>query len=121
MRLVAFLNSSAAGKSKWSSELAQLTGMSKQELEQGKGIARVRKLVAGETFLGRKLQTGSIDEINGIFQKEFGMNLFKTDASSLARDYIASASDHVGRTAFLDRLLDYGPDVVDKVLKEGCP
>ena len=117
----AFLNSSAAGKSKWEKDLMRLINISKQELEQGKGIARVRKLVAGETFLGRKLKTGSIDEINGLFQKEFGMNLFKTDASSLARDYIASASDHVGRTAFLDRLLDYGPDVVDKVLKKVVP
>lgn len=112
----AILNSSIAGKSKWSTELARLTGMTKQELEQGKGIARIRKLVAGETFLGTKLQTGSIDEINGIFQREFKVNLFKTDASSLARDYIASASDHVGRVAFLDRLMDYSPEIVDKVV-----
>lgn len=115
------LNSSVAGRSKWSTELAQLTGMTKQELEQGAGIARVRKLVAGETFLGTKLQTGSIDEINSIFQREFKMDLFKTDASSLARDYIASASDHVGRTAFLDRLMDYSPEIVDKVLLKVIP
>jgi len=112
----AFMNSSAAGQSKWSSELAQLTGLTKRELEQGKGIARVRKLVAGEKFLGQTLQTGSIDEINLIFKNEFGMNLFKTDASSLARDYIASASDHVGRVAFIDRLMDYSPDIVDKIV-----
>lgn len=117
----AILNSSIAGKSKWSSELAQLTGMTKQELEQGKGIARIRKLVAGETFLGTKLQTGSIDEINSIFQREFKVDLFKTDASSLARDYIASASDHVGRVAFLDRVMDYGPEIVDKVLLKVVP
>ena len=117
----AILNSSIAGKSKWSSELAQLTGLTKRELEQGKGIARIRKLVAGETFLGTKLQTGSIDEINSIFQREFKVNLFKTDASSLARDYIASASDHVGRVAFLDRVMDYGPEIVDKVLLKVVP
>jgi hypothetical protein len=117
----AFMNSSAAGQSKWSSELAQLTGLTKRELEQGQGIARFRKLVAGETFLGTKLQTGSIDEINAIFQREFKMDLFKTDASSLARDYIASASDHVGRVAFLDRLMDYSPEIVDKVLMKVVP
>ena len=112
----AILNSSVAGKSKWSTELAELTGLTKQELEQGKNIVRVRKLVKGKTFLGTKLQTGSIDEINTIFKNEFKVNLFKTDASSLVRDYIAGASDQVGRVAFVDRLMDYGTDIVDKVI-----
>ena len=112
----AILNSSAAGKSKWSSELAELTGFTKQDLEQGRGIARVRKLVKGETFLGVKLKTGSIDEINGVFRNEFKVDLFKTDASSLVRDYISSASDHIGRVAFLDRLMDYSPEIVDKIV-----
>jgi hypothetical protein len=112
----AILNSSVAGKSKWSTELAELTGLTKQELEQGKSIVRVRKLVAGKKFLGTELKTGSIDEINGLFKAEFGVDLFKTDASSLVRDYIAGASDQVGRVAFVDRLMDYGPDIVDKVI-----
>lgn len=116
-----YMNSSKAGQSKWSTELAQLTGMTKADLETGKGIVRMRKLNAKDTFLGKVLDTGSIDEINAISRDRLGFDLFKTDASSLVRDYISSASDQVGRVAFVDRLLDYSPEVFDKVAYKVVP
>lgn len=116
-----YMNSSKAGQSKYATELAQLTGMTKADLETGRGIVRMRKLNAGDKFLGETLVTGGLDEINAISKKRLGFDLFKTDASSLVRDYISSASDQVGRVAFVDRLLDYSPEVFDKVAYKVVP
>ena len=77
------------------------------------GVALQRKLVAGKTLDvggGRQvtLQTGSADEINSIFRRfhpDADFDLIDTDFASVARRYIKSLEEPVGRLGGINKVL----------------
>ena len=116
-----WFNSLKGRTSKWASQIMDLTGMSKSEFLDGPDILRMRVLgrkdadgnLIVKRFLGEKLVDGSIDDINRISEKVLGFKWFETDAAVLVQDYANSASTHIGRVAFVDRMLDFGPEVAE--------
>ena len=114
-----WFNSLKGRTSKWASEIMDLTGMSKSEFLDGPDILRMRVLgrkdadgnLITKRFLGEKLVDGSIDDINRVSEKVLGFKWFETDAAVLVQDYANSAATHIGRVAFVDRMLDFGPEV----------
>lgn len=116
-----WFNSLKGRTSKWASEIMDLTGMSKSEFIDGPDILRTRTLgvkdadgnLVVKRFLGEKLVDGSIDDINRVTEKVLGFKWFETDAAVLVQDYANSAATHIGRVAFVDRMLDFGPEVAE--------
>lgn len=116
-----WFNSLKGRTSKWASEIMDLTGLSKSEFLDGPDILRTRTLGVKDAngnlivkrFLGENLVDGSIDDINRVSEKVLGFKWFETDAAVLVQDYAFSASTHMGRVAFVDRMLDFGPEVAD--------
>ncbi len=90
------------------------------ELRRGVGSLRARKLVAdGERqFMGVTLKTGTIEEINQIFRQQADVDFdwFQTDSASVLASYIDSAASNLRRIAYVDRLFEYGDDVIRKIL-----
>ena len=90
------------------------------ELRRGVGSLRARKLVAdGETqFMGVTLKTGTIEEINQIFRQQANVDFdwFQTDSASVLASYIDSAASNLRRIAYVDKLFEYGDDVIRKIL-----
>jgi hypothetical protein len=91
------------------------------ELVNGAASARMRKLKAGEDWLGTTLTTGSLDEINAISMKELGFKWFKEDAPTIMNDYMYSMGKQVQRTAYINRLMDFGVDNVRPLMKKLVP
>jgi hypothetical protein len=116
-----WVNSSKGRQSKSSTVIAEATGLTKQEFISGPDITRMRRLTKDSEFLGETLNVGSVDEINEIAERKLGFKWFETDAPFLMSDYISSASKTVGRVAFVDRLLDFSPEIVDKLLYKIVP
>lgn len=122
-------NSPEGAASKSASQIAGLTGLTKQEFVGGPTITRMRTLgvrddagnLIQDTFLGKKLVDGSIDDVNRISEEVLGFKWFETDAAKLMQDYTQSASKFAGRVAFIDRMLDFGPQVVDRMLYKIIP
>lgn len=99
------------------------------EIKTGRGISSYRKVrgpevdpVTGVTeyseFLGQKVLKGDIVEINEIAMKELGIPWFKTDLPTIIDDSIASYSRMHGRYAYVERLLDFGPEVIKPLIKK---
>jgi len=63
-----------------------------QNLLTKEGFQRVRNLEKDYIFFGVKLETGSIEEINGIFAARFKKNLFEDDINVIMPRYIQNAS-----------------------------
>lgn len=108
-------------RSKYKSELENSLELTGDQLVYGPSIARARKLNKGDMWLGKKLETGSVSEINQRSQEILGFKWFKDDAAVLMDDYIASAADQVARVTFMDRMLDFGPSVAKIVTREVVP
>jgi hypothetical protein len=117
----AWVNSSKGKTSKSATAIAEATGLTKQEFISGPDISRMRRLTKDAEFLGETLQVGSVDEINQIAMDKLGFKWFETDAPFLMSDYISSASKSVGRVAFVDRLLDFSPEIVNKIMYKIVP
>jgi hypothetical protein len=99
------------------------------EIKTGRGISSYRKVrgpeldpVTGVTeyseFLGQKVLKGDISEINEIAMKELGIPWFKTDLPTIIDDSIASYGRMHGRYAYVERLLDFGPEVIKPLVKK---
>jgi hypothetical protein len=124
-----FVNSPKGAANKSATQIAELTDLTKQEFIGGVSITRMRTLGARDdagnliqdTFLGVKLVDGSIDDVNRISEEVLGFKWFETDASKLMQDYTHAASKFAGRVAFVDRLLDFGPKVADRLLYKIIP
>ena len=116
-----WVNSSKGKASSSSSVIAEATDLTRAEFLSGPDITRMRRLTKDAEFLGETLQTGTIDEINKISMDKLGFNWFETDAPFLMSDYITSASKAVGRVAFVDRLLDFSPEIVNKIMYKIVP
>ena len=124
-----WVNSPEGAASKSASQIAGLTDLTKQEFIGGPTITRMRTLgvrddagnLIQDTFLGVKLVDGSIDDVNRISEEVLGFKWFETDAAKLMQDYTQSASKFAGRVAFVDRMLDFGPQVIDRMLYKIIP
>lgn len=108
-------------RSPYKSELEQSLELTGSDVVYGPSITRARKLNKGDTWLGKKLETGSVAEINAQSEKVLGFKWFKEDAAALVDDYISSAADQVARITFMDRMLDFGPDVIKTIAREVVP
>ena len=108
-------------RSPYKSELEQSLELTGSDVVYGPSITRARKLNKGDTWLGKKLETGSVAEINAQSEKVLGFKWFKEDAAALVDDYISSAADQVARITFMDRMLDFGPDVIKTISREVVP
>ena len=102
------------------------------DLETGKGISSYRKLrdatfdengnlVHAETFMGEQVIIGGIEAINEISMRKIGIPWFKTDIPTIMKDTLASYGRMVGRTAYYDRMMDFGPAVIKPLLKHVVP
>lgn len=116
-----FVSGRNFGKGKYDSELAKTLDILPMEFVSGPTILRGRTLKKDEKWLGQVLDFGDKAEINRIARDELGFDWFKTDARSVVSDYIDNVGKQTGRIAFIDRLFDYGTDVVDKVLPKMVP
>lgn len=103
--------------------IRELLEQSTEELTVGAGVTRARKLVAGENFLGTKLKTGSLKEINDIFMKRTGLKhgLFDVDAASVVQSYIYNVSKQVQRIGFADDLFRFGEGFIRPVIRQVVP
>lgn len=124
-----YVNSAKGASGPYSTQIAELTDLTKQEFIGGPSITRMRTLgvrddagnLVQDTFLGKQLVDGSIDDVNRISEEVLGFKWFNTDASQLMQDYTQAASKFAGRVAFVDRLMDFGPKVVDRLLYKIIP
>lgn len=116
-----FVSNRNFGKGKWDTEIGSTVEITPREFITGPSVMRGRKLEAGQKWLGEVLQVGDKAEINRISREVLGFDWFKTDALSVVADYIDNIGKQTGRIAFVDRLFDYGPDVVDKIMYKMVP
>jgi hypothetical protein len=84
---------------------------------------KYRQLKAGEDFMGVSLKTGSIDEINKIFktQTNTDINFFETEIGNIADSYAYSLAKTKSREVFTRRLMAYGEDAAQLLLKNEIP
>jgi hypothetical protein len=110
-------------KAPWMSQVQEMIGVGAREMRQGGGPLRMRKLIAGEKFLGVELKTGSIAEINEIWRDKtkLGFDFFETDSAEVVSSYIDSISNQAARVSYFDRLFDYGTDAIRPVLEKVIP
>ena len=81
-----------------------------QDVLTKEGSARTRLLTAdGETeFLGRKLQEGTIEEINDIAMEVKGVKIFHDDILEIMPRYVDQMSKMLGRQKQIDMLAEAG-------------
>jgi len=84
---------------------------------------KYRQLKAGEEFMGRILEKGGIDEINKIFKEVSGsdINFFETEIGNIADSYAYSLAKTKSREVFTRRLMAYGEDAAQLLLKNEIP
>jgi hypothetical protein len=116
-----FVSNRNFGKGKFDGELAKTLDIQPSEFVTGPAVMRGRTLKAGEKWLDETLEFADKAEINRISREKLGFDWFKTDARSVVSDYIDNVGKQTGRVAFVDRLFDYGTDVVDKLLPKMVP
>ena len=116
------------GSRQFDSQIAEGIDVSPAEFITGTPAMRARKLsptyradgtIEPQTWLGRvlnKAEDFTVDNLNKISQEELGFNWFNTDARVFIDDYVDSLSRQAARVAFVDRLFDYGTDVVDGLM-----
>lgn len=102
------------------------------DLQTGEGISSYRKLrdatfddagklVHAEKFMGEDVIIGSIEAINEISMRKIGIPWFKTDMPTIMKDTLYSYGRMVGRTAYYDRMMDFGPAVIKPLIKHVVP
>lgn len=67
-----------------------------------------RTLKAGDTFLGQKLKTGTIKEVNAISESVLGYKMFKDDIRDIMSDYMGQGGQTVMRKNIEQTLEQYG-------------
>jgi len=115
-------------KTKWFDDL-DFSGV---DIETGKGISSHRKLrdatfdaegnlVHAEKFMDEDVIVGSIEAINEISMRKIGIPWFKTDIPTIMMDSLHSYSRMMERTAYYDRMMDFGPAVIKPLIKHVVP
>jgi hypothetical protein len=77
-----------------------------------------RTLKAGDTFLGHKLESATIEEINGIAQRELGYKMFEDDIRVLVSAYIGQGGQSVQRATLAQAFKEAGVAVPKRFEKE---
>ena len=105
--------------------------LSAEEIAKGKGIASYRKVrgpvteadgtIKHSTFMDEVVMRGDINEINEISMSKLGIPWFKTDMPTILDDTIKSYGKMYGRLAYVERLMEFGPEVVKPLLKKAVP
>ena len=72
-----------------------------------------------ETFMGQRIEEGTIAEVNRIFREQTGLDIdfFNTSADAIASSYAYSMAKTLGREAYARRLFAFGDDAI-KLLRE---
>jgi len=105
----------------YSREIAETLDMSASEFARGPAVMKARKLEKGSKFLGETLQTNTVKEINDISERVLGVKWFKTDAASVLNDYVDGLANQAARIAYVDRVFDYGLDMVAPLVRRMIP
>lgn len=107
--------------------LRRMLDMSPDEFRKGTPPLRARTLETNGTWLGQPLKTeipgtakngvpgtglATMDEINAISRDKLKFNWFEEDGGQYISNYLDSIVSQTKRVSFVDRLFDYGPDVV---------
>ena len=79
-----------------------------ETLNTEEGFQKVRQLRQGDPFLGRTLQTGSIDEINEIAREVWGVKMFEDDLRKVVPAYVQSVGEAISRAKQRELLHTYG-------------
>lgn len=109
------------------SAIKQMLGMNVNEFTKGPGILRGRTLQQGQEWLDVPLKTNLGDgaatmaEINKISMDKLGFKWFEEDGAQYLSNYLDSIVNHTKRVAFVDRLFDYGGDVIKKLTLTRTP
>jgi hypothetical protein len=108
--------------------LKKFFNLTERDIVEGAGTMQFRKYTKGELFLGVELKEGSIAEINkiyGDFLEAKGLpraKFFEDDLRTITQGYASSVARAHGRLRFVERMFDYGPDVIKPLLvKEVIP
>jgi len=76
-----------------------------------------------ETFFGRNVEHGTLEELNKIFKEATGTDIkfFETDVATVMESYAYSMAKMHGREAFVRRLMEYGDSAAAKLLDKTIP
>lgn len=79
--------------------------------------------VRTEVFFGEEVKLGTIKEMNEIFRRQTGTDIdfFETDIATIANSYAYAMAKAKGRVSYTRRLLEYGEDVAQPLLKTMVP
>ena len=79
--------------------------------------------VRTEVFFGEEVKLGTIKEMNEIFRRQTGADIdfFETDIGTIANSYAYAMAKAKGRVSYTRRLLEYGKDVAQPLLKTMVP
>lgn len=113
--------------SPYKSNIEEMLDMSSAEFVRGPAPMRARTLETGKDFLGVTLKTdngagfATMKEINEISMNKLGVKWFADDAATYTNSYVNSIGNQVRRIGFVDRLYDYGPDVIKAIQYKMIP
>lgn len=118
--------------SPYRANIEDMLDMTSAEFVRGPAPMRARSLRTStptepSTFLGRTLVTdngsgfATMKEINDIAMDVLGVKWFADDAATYTNAYLNSIGNQVRRIGFVDRLYDYGPDVVKAIQYKMIP
>lgn len=79
-----------------------------RDLNSRASFQNQRELVKNETFLGQKLVTGSIEEINTISEKQLGFKVFEDDMRNILPRYVAQAEEVLNNQMIRNGMTDKG-------------
>lgn len=104
-------------------QVTQTLNIGPNEMKVGGGPIRGRKLKANEEWLGERLNTGSIEEINLKWREKTGANFdwFETDTASVMTSYINSIANQSKRVAYADKLFAYGDEFILPLMSKVIP
>lgn len=76
-----------------------------------------------ETFMGQRIEEGTIEEINKIFRQQSGtdINFFSPDFGAIADSYAYSMAKTMGREAYARRLMAFGDDAARLLTEFAIP
>jgi hypothetical protein len=79
--------------------------------------------VRTEVFFGEEVKLGTIKEMNEIFRRQTGTDIdfFETDIGIIANSYAYAMAKAKGRVSYTRRLLEYGSEVAQPLLKTMVP
>ena len=108
--------------------LRKMLDMSPDEFRRGATPLRGRTLETKGSWLGQPLNTkipgtnlATMDEINTISRNKLSFSWFEEDGGQYISNYLDSIVSQTKRVAMIDRMFDYGPDVIRKYSQKIVP